>query len=336
MATKFGDEKCGHSNSLEKEEEEEETLSLSDLPLNKDDENHLEKEEAQQLREAQEDFNFNSSGGTVLAESKMCAADEVFFQGQILPFRQYSISSEAGLAMFRTDIHPFISRSQSMDHRYSGGGFTSRSSSTRSSSIRSDHNSLSSGSSSSSSGTNRRTPLIKRKPPRARTHNQFHSHPSPTPQIRISTGHRRGQKSTIWSYFQVGLVRTPDIKLPDLKIRSSNISNTGKNFGSRNSNSSTTSTSADHVRNMDKNKQGRFFDRKGTLFGGCRCSVDAVDQTVNPRIVRIKNSSVNYETIGKEETNKKQKGKQAMMSRHHRTFEWLKQLSVEGGPEDEC
>ncbi|KAK4368417.1 hypothetical protein RND71_012209 [Anisodus tanguticus] len=62
------------------EEEEEETLSLRDLPNN--EENYQTKKlESPRRSVTQEVFDFCC----FLKNSTMCSADEVFFQGQILP-----------------------------------------------------------------------------------------------------------------------------------------------------------------------------------------------------------------------------------------------------------
>uniref|UniRef100_A0A5B7CBC2 Putative vitellogenin-1 isoform X2 n=1 Tax=Davidia involucrata TaxID=16924 RepID=A0A5B7CBC2_DAVIN len=328
------DEKRSHSNSNSienEEEEEEEALSLCDLPNN--EESQSRKEEAEAI-ETPEDFDFGLLGGSLLTESEICAADEVFFQGQILPLR-HSISSDSGggfLAGFQHDSRN-PSRSESMDHCHSGG-FTGVSS--RSSSIRS-YRSSSSGSTSTTTATN-----TKYKP---RVRNPFHSHPSPTPQIQVSSsttrhgnmGHHRSHKSTIWSFFRVGLVRTPErFELQDLKVRGNNNNSTGKSFGSRNSTSSTSSSVTNinndkdpsNIINMKKKKQ-RFLDKNGGLFGGCKCSVNAVE-TVPSGIIIIKKDIV-HEKEEKEQVMKKQgHGKQAIS--RHRTFEWLKELSFAGVP----
>lgn len=346
MATICDEDKCvkfkstafNHSKDEEValiEDQVEESLSLSDLSDKKKDEKH---EKVQRKLEAQEDFNFSSCGGSFLEDSQMCAADEVFFKGKLLPFR-HSISSETGLAMFRHDIRPFISRSQSMDHRYTSNSTGSPSgtsgTTTRSSSIRS---SLSSGSTSS---TIARVPqLHNRKPPRVKIRNQFHSHPSPTPQIRLSTSRHRNTNPSHhhWSqklrFFHMGgsvSVQTPDIKFADLKIRRNSIINTGTNFGSRNSNSSTGTSNSGASSNAKTKK------KYWTIFNECKCKVDTVDQTVGRRLISVSksNSCVNYETIGGGDTKKeKEKGKQAMS--RHRTFEWLKQIAsvdVNGRPD---
>uniref|UniRef100_A0A5B6YJZ7 Putative vitellogenin-1 isoform X1 n=1 Tax=Davidia involucrata TaxID=16924 RepID=A0A5B6YJZ7_DAVIN len=316
MARNCADGKWGHSNSFENEEEEEEALSLCDLPINEENDQSRKEEESQTIQ-TEEDFDFGSWGGSVLTKSEMCAADEVFFQGQILPLR-HSISSDSGLQPgFSRNPSRCVSRSESMDHCYSGG-FTSVSS--RSSSIRSYH--------SSSSGSSTTKTKQYYKPIRVRNQfDQFHSHPSPTPQIRVSSIRHHGNvshrchKSTIWSFFRVGLVRTPEIELQDLKVRGNNNS-TAKNFGC-------------YIEK--KKKQQSFFDKNSVLFGGCKCSVNAVETVVPSRIVLIKSNSVHVneekeQVALKNKTKQRQHGKQAVS--RHRTFEWLKELSLVGVPDE--
>ncbi|XAR51340.1 hypothetical protein NMG60_11005941 [Bertholletia excelsa] len=318
MARNCDDENRVQSRSSDQNEadEEDEALSLCDLPIQ--GENVARKEENEVVKTC-EDFDFGSRGGSVLAGSEMCAADEVFFQGQILPLR-HSISSESGLVMLRPESRNpsrCISRSESMDHSYSGV-FTSVSS--RSSSIRSQH------SSSSGSSTNTTTTTHKQ-----RIRNYFHSHPSPTPQIRVSSSRYPNpnsytRKSTLWSFFRVGLVRTPEIELQDLKARS----NTNRSFGSRNSTSSAgtgdLAGKGSDVGDAKKKKKQRFFDRNGGIFdfGGCKCSVNTVDT------IKINNNETGNEP--KEEAATKKTKKQAVS--RHRTFEWLKELSLAGVPDE--
>ena len=111
----------------------------------------------------------------------------------------------------------------------------------------------------------------------------------------------------------MGLFPAPEIELQDLKIRGAN-----NRFDHRNSCSST--SSSDHQRRKKSNRG---------LFGGCRCSVDAVE-TVPLRAV-VKDKSDNGTEDEKAET-KKKKGKQ-LVSRH-RTFMWLKEISIAGVPDE--
>lgn len=175
--------------------DEDEALSLCDLPLTRHESRKQNgSEDVTHLRyiETDDDFDFCS---LVSTQSEMCAADEVFYQGQILPLRR-SIK-------FR-DFNP----SRSVDGSSSGGLISSRSSS-----IGSHHSS----SSSSSSGGE------PKQPPR----NQFqYSHPSPSPRTHFS-GNRRempksinAKKSSAWNIFRLGLVAAPpEISFHDLKTR---------------------------------------------------------------------------------------------------------------------
>ncbi|CAI9777507.1 unnamed protein product [Fraxinus pennsylvanica] len=309
----------------EDEDEEEEALSLCDLPVN--EETRKEEVPTPRTNEIQDDFDFCS----FQKEYEMCAADEVFYRGQILPLRN-SVSSEKGINGFRNDSRS-ISRCASMNKCSFSVGFTNVSS--RSSSIRS-YRSSSSGSSSSIKSNNS---------PRVR--NQFHSHPSPTPQLRLSSikqGNLRNssRKSSIWSIFHVGLVTPPEIALQDLKIRQEN-NNNNKNFCSRNS---TSSNRSDFSNGSINKKKSRFFDKNGVLFGGCKCyALDAV----SPRVVVIKRSASENEahalclqenhirtmnmTKDQQQQQQQHRTRKQALSRH-RTFEWLKQLSLESATDE--
>ncbi|XP_057969964.1 uncharacterized protein LOC131159236 [Malania oleifera] len=323
------------------EEEEEEALSLCDLPLCLiKEENQPRKQVDHALDQSQEDFNFGSWLGPHLPESDMCAADEVFFRGQILPLR-LSVGSEGAFTGVRTGSNPSrsISRSESMGHASSGGltAVSSRSSSTRS------HNS-----SSSSSTTSAGAATTTCKLPRVR--NPFHSHPSPKPQIRIPNTRAqnsggRCRRSTVWDIFRLGLVQTPEIQLKDLKLRDST-NNSRKSFGSssnssRNSDLGTTDNGGHNNTNPIR-KSLLIFNtnsRSGNGFwgGGCTCksSVGAVE--IPAKIVDVKNGGrssgrTEMPAAGKEEEEEEeeQREKKQSMSRH-RTFEWLKELSSHAG-----
>ncbi|KAK3017812.1 hypothetical protein RJ639_003669 [Escallonia herrerae] len=333
MAEAGADEKWVSPNSVQNEVledlvEEEEALSLCDMPINEGSQPRKE-ELPRPMDKTQEDFIFSSWGGSVLPRSEMCAAEEVFFQGQILPFRRHSVSSERGLTGLQKDIQSpdlQLTRSESMDYRHSSGF---KSATSRSSSISSHH--------SSSSGSSTTTTTTKGTRYKPRQRNQFHSHPSPTPQLRYSRIPQGNvgpgsRKSTVWSLFKVGLVRTPE---NSAAVRT-NTNASNKSFGSRNSTSSSSSSLSNGKNNhkdainveKKKKKPVRFFDASA-LFGGCKCSAaNAVDYVVIKRSIsvnedRTKEDEVTDEAITKNRT------KQAMS--RHRTFEWLKQLSLEGG-----
>ncbi|THG21392.1 uncharacterized protein LOC114303122 [Camellia sinensis] len=306
------------------EDNEEEALSFCDLPINGDIQST--KQEPQSVVD---DFHF---GRSVFAEPEMCAADELFFQGQIVPLR-HSVSSDSNLLIF--PIH----RSKSMDNCYFG----------RFNSVSSRSSSQHSSSSASSTATASAATTYKQ-----RVRNRFHSQPSPSPnpRTRISSGQygnlsHRSRKLTTWSLFRPGLVRTPKIELQDLKVRSSStrtqkpitesntfishemspiflrtpylcegvMSDSVIDFCISRSTSTSNRTSGDSddrdkngsskiERKKKKKKKQRLVDRNGTLFGGCKCTVDAV------------------ETVPSQDQKVQAKKKK------NRTFEWLKELSL--------
>ncbi|XVF15463.1 hypothetical protein REPUB_Repub09cG0155800 [Reevesia pubescens] len=354
------------------EAEEEEALSLCDLPVNLiKEENQLaqprnEEDGESQAIKTEEDFNFGSWGGSLSTEPEMCAADEVFFKGQILPLR-LSVSSDSGLTGCHQDSQNStsrcLSRSESLDHG-SLSRFTSVSSSSRSSSTRSSHYSTST-SCNSMTVTVRNFNSITNSSSNSKSKpiNNFNTHPSPKPQIRLSKNRpvnvsSRNQKSSMWDFFRLGLVRAPELELQDLKVRSNN-NNANRNSVSRNSscNSSNSSSSTKNSSNkinannngteVTKNQQdlnkGFFEKRSMGLFSGCKCSVNAVETFPLNNIVVIKSNkncekdkAMSYAAMEekkkllqelkiKKKMKEKQEGKQALS--RHRTFEWLKELS---------
>ncbi|XVE82885.1 hypothetical protein DITRI_Ditri16bG0041600 [Diplodiscus trichospermus] len=251
----------------EEEEEEEEALSLCDLPVNLiKEENQVEPRngedgESQEIK-TEEDFNFGSRCGSLSTEPEMCAADEVFFKGQILPLR-LSVSSDSGL---QTGCRPdsqntrrSLSRSESMDHG-SLSRFTSVSSSSRSrsSSTGSSNNSIRVTARNFNSMANSSSKFnTKSKPIKIR--NNFNTHPSPKPQIQLSKTRplnvsSRTQKSSMWDFFRLGLVRAPELELQDLKIRSNN-NNANRNSVSRNSSCNSSNSSSSTKNSSSKNQQ---------------------------------------------------------------------------------
>ncbi|KAJ0097673.1 hypothetical protein Patl1_28571 [Pistacia atlantica] len=199
----------------------------------------------------------------------MCAADDVFFKGQILPLR-FSVSSESGLTrliqhdLSHNSVTSCLSRSESMDHLSSVDRLTSLNSSRSSSSSSRSHN--------SSSTT---TTITKNSKPRI-IRNQFHTYPSPKPQIRVSasqlrrnTSGNRGQKSTVWDFFRLGLVRTPEIELQDLKVRNNNIANkscVSRNSSSGSSSNSNSSSSINNYNKQDLKITGKKQKKKQNLL----------------------------------------------------------------------
>lgn len=343
----------------QEEEEEEEALSLCDLPItliNRKDQDQLTKQASPHINE---EFDFRSWGSGLFSnEPEMCAADDVFFQGQILPLR-FSFSSESGLITKRD-----YGNNQVINHNSESEFFQSNSS--RSSSVRSQNSS----SSSSTSSTTTNTPTTPRISKPRIIRNQFHTHPSPKPQLRISgprqtstLSSNQGRKSSsAWEFFRLGVVPAPEIALQDLKLRSSsNSSSANKNCVSRNSSNSSSSSSKSTKKSVVKimsnksthhdgdknNNHHHVFKGGGLLMRGCRCSVESV---VGSDIVMIKGGTKS--TKKKESTQhavkeekgvvelKKQKhrsqkqGKKVMSRR--RTFEWLKELHACHDPDEEA
>ncbi|KAL9327613.1 hypothetical protein ACSQ67_002616 [Phaseolus vulgaris] len=331
MATNSG---TTHQKKLEQlkeeegeEDEEIEALSLCDLPVN------LINDEAQpkpkpkpdsQIIESREDFDFPLWGTPLSPESEMCAADEVFFQGQILPLR---------LSLKRCQ-----SRSESLGH---GSLREFRSNSSRSSSVRSQN------STSSSSSTTTTTPRISK--PRAQNQNQnhFHAHPSPQPQLKVTVPRQtsfgnQGRKSSAWDFFRLGVVPAPEIALQDLKVRSNNSVNKnhiGRNNSSNNSSSSNSNLNANSAVKRSYSAKGNhvfkdFVGIGGGFWSGCKCSVE----TVQSNMIMIKGSTksanktesathaMKEKVVERKKHKQRQKQGKRTVSRR-RTFEWLKELS---------
>ncbi|KAL0424150.1 UNVERIFIED_CONTAM: hypothetical protein Sradi_0949800 [Sesamum radiatum] len=292
------------------EDADVDALSLCDLPLihhsRKDNDEGSTTPLIRASTETPEDFDFCC----LLKEPEMCAADEVFFQGRILPFRRLMSSGE-GFLQYSGSCRS-ISRSESMDFHSSGGLISSRSSSI------SSHQSSSSG----SSATDPKSPPL----------NPFHSRPiSPSPRTRFSSTRQKmvwndnrnhTKKPSAWNIFRLGLLTPPEIAFQDLKTRCPSSSNR-KNFGSRNSTSSNSSSSSD--------KKIKIIPRRALLLGGCNssCSIDAID-TVPSKVVTIKRSASDSEMEARveEESLLAMKSPKKRLS-HRRTFEWLKQLSLD-------
>lgn len=279
-------------NNQRFEDDDEESLSLCDLPTNNTQTDANSKKEFNENES--EDFQFGSFHGNVTFRSpeNMCNADDIFFQGRILPLVSSDISRKINRSASMSVIN---CRSNRNDPTTNGDGYK---------------------------------PKIR---------NLFHSHPSPSPQIRTQSfrtiSHSNSKTSSLWSFLQVGLVKPQEIGLADLKNRS-------KRFGSHNSNSSSNSSinSSSNDQNQNKNKchgngNGKNTNKKKPrlFFGGCKCSAVTTDGTIK-------------ETVGKKKTTKEESmlhlrnlqvseestmigiGKQT--ASRHRTFEWLKQLSI--------
>lgn len=174
--------------------DEEDALSLSDLPLENQVQPRNEENGEPQAFKTDEDFNFGS-----LTDPQMCSADQVFFKGQILPLWNL-VWSDSGCRW-----------SESMDHG-SLSGFTS---------VSSDNTTTNSiaVSNSNSKSINFR--------------NKLSTDPSPKPQVSMSKTRPvnvgiRNQTWSMWGAFRLGVVRAPELELQDLKVRRNTVSRNSK------------------------------------------------------------------------------------------------------------
>ncbi|KAK8606882.1 hypothetical protein V6N13_052635 [Hibiscus sabdariffa] len=332
----------------EEEDEDEEALSFCDLPVSFiKEENQIQprSEEAgeSQAIKTQEDFNFGSWGNFLSTEPEMCAADEVFFKGRILPFR-FSVSSYSGPTGCHSQDNQkksrCLSRSESTDHS-SLSRFPSVTSSSRSSSTGSSHYSTNSSSNSSKVTARNFNSITNSKSKPNESRNNLDAHPSPKPQIKLSKTRpvnisSRNQTSTMWDFFRLGLVRAPQLELDYVKIRNNNNSS-NRSSVSRNSSCSSSKTNSSNINQLDSIKG---FLRKG-LFGGCKCSVNVVETVPLKKIVVMmkkkseKEKGMSHAAMEekrkllqevkiKKKMKEKREGKQALS--RHRTYEWLKEL----------
>lgn len=293
----------------EEDDEEEEALSLCDLPIAGRD-NCKSNETSSSSRNAFEAQDFEFGSWAEEDPIAMCAADDVFFKGQILPLRP-SVSSETGnlLSGVRPDSQKTSrsgSRSDSME-RSLGNSSLVFSSSTGSNRSSSRSHSLSSSSS---------------------TYNNFHSHPTPKPQMNTHprrNASKTSRKSSGWGLFRLGLVKTPEIELQDLKFR--NRSNICKSESLISPGRRSTGSDGGKKPPLEKMppKQEHGLQR---FFGGglsCKCSAD---DTISSKIVILKSRKRAGDE--QEEEEEESFGKQAMS--HRRTFEWLRALSIAEAP----
>lgn len=327
MATNIVQEKHNQHEKSQSQEEDE-TLSLCDLPLSM---NNTCKEQHSQINETtHEEFNFRSWVGLFSTEPEMCVADEIFFQGQILPLSRLSFSSEAGLS---SNDHGKQFKSKQESLSFTNGCFNEF----RSSSSTSQNSTTST--STSSTTTNPVVSISKiSKTSKTKIRNQFHTHPSPKPQLISSCPRKsitQSRKSSVWEIFRLGVVPTPEIGLQDLKVRSSN----HRNCVSRNSSSSSNSNSTKSVKMSEKkNDNGgksnhvlkHLVGKRGGLLSGCDCSFETV--VINGSGVKsgYKTESTTKHAVKekvmewKKQKQRQKQGKKVMSRR--RTFEWLREL----------
>ncbi|KAL6220353.1 hypothetical protein ACLB2K_008109 [Fragaria x ananassa] len=317
-------------SSSSSEQLEDEDVSLSDLPhFIEPDQSHatITKPDSGNVIDAEEEFDFGSSmrGSSFLADTKMCVADELFFKGQILPLRL----SDSSFTKLNPAQRLSVLGSESMDRQHSPcymSGFKSISDgrSSSCSSTRISPNSSRSNSNSSSFTATTNTSIASAKPRVVPVRNQFYTHHSPKPQIQISNGarlenvgSRRSKKSSsIWDFFRLGLVRTPEQDLSKvLRSNSARVNSTrisvsrNSSVNSNNSitlgnNNNTTSTVAngtisDGEKNIVTNTTAALISEKKSrqnFFSGCKCSFNAVAS-----IAVVPNSHVDKKSEAKHE-----------------------------------
>ncbi|KAH7665370.1 hypothetical protein IHE45_13G030000 [Dioscorea alata] len=275
--------------------EEDEALSLSDLPVstsaNEDKVFRDKNEESTIKSQENEEFEFRTWGS-----SGLCVADEVFFKGRILPLRP-SISSDT--CVF--------------------GPSRSSSSSSRSSSCISRSHS----SSSSSTGGQIVAPR-----PHAMISNNFYAHPSPSPQLRRANAGRKstGSAPVGWSVFRLGLVQAPEIEIHNLRARrvASVESSSTSTIGSRSFRELCFSSVVKAKSVSDHQNNGKVVEeKKGPLkfFGlgfACKCSPDSVEKH-EQKMMMVKSKKK------KKSSSEEKRGESV---RQRRIFEWLEELSV--------
>ncbi|KAE9597675.1 hypothetical protein Lal_00041582 [Lupinus albus] len=290
-------------------EDDDEELSLCDLPItliNIKTQDQIRKEDSFCDNETQEEFYF-----LISKEQEMCDADDVFFQGQILPLCS-SLSSKACLLTKYNDHkgnhqlnHSDLIRFKSLDLSHSE---IQCNSSSPSNSVTS-HNST--------------TPRISIS--NSETKNQFHTHPSPKPQLKkppLSKTNGRKSSSSSHRCLRIGVIPTPDIRLEDLKIHSASattikpsLTSTDKNCESHNSRKSVKKSKKTH-HHVDNNKHHgfkNFVHKGGGLFkSGCKCSVG----TVCSSIVKIKGGTKSVNITKSTQHNMKEKVVELKKEKH--------------------
>ncbi|KAJ4815325.1 hypothetical protein LUZ62_027891 [Rhynchospora pubera] len=282
------------------EEEEEEALSLSDFPLKP---NSPSNKLNLIPNSTTDDFEFRISFSATETDfqAEMCAADDVFCNGTILPLRP-SVSSH-------TD---------SMDLSISSGTILSTSRSASSSS---------SGSSSycvSRSHSTKSVPgtlLIPDPPRRSVSNNFFYAFPSPSPQIRTGarksnvTSGRKSTSSVPGTILRLGVLPTPEI---DIRSRRTN---------------------EKKPNTVEKKPNG--LEKKQLGFGGygfgCNCVPDEVVEPVGMPVNRSKTEAPKKKKNGGDEEDRKveKKGfdlkfnlKRRESLCRTRIFNWFEELSI--------
>ncbi|WOK94421.1 hypothetical protein Cni_G03123 [Canna indica] len=298
-------------------EDDDQPLLLSHLPRT------TAKSSQDDDRKPDNDFQFqvSTAGGLLLptdaAAADMCAADDLFFNGQILPLRPSVAPSRCG------------SWSDSVDRSSTPGLDTSRSNSNSSSSSRRSSNCVSRSHSSNSSTPSVTAASEVSRPPSLS--NNFYAHPSPKPQLRSArpktTAGRRSASSAPpgWGVFLLGLVRAPQIDLHDSRPRRSS---TG---GGRKSDVDTANAKKIARAPSDGSSTSKRFDacaseakaekKVARLVGrglSCKSSPEAVVEPSPSPTTKMK----------KKEEEEGQRLRRVDSMCRSRIFEWLEELSI--------
>ncbi|GMH24056.1 hypothetical protein Nepgr_025899 [Nepenthes gracilis] len=267
------------------EQGEEEALSLCDLPVSAMDEENQTKSEKSENIQVEDDFDFGALAGSITAiDCELRSADEIFFSGQIVPLHR-SISSDAGYLCDSQNGSRSISRSESMSGFRISSTPTSRSSSTKS------NYSISSSSSWSSSHA-AHIPKVR---------NNFHTQPSPKPQIHASgalsvpnCSSNRKSHSSLWDFVRLGLVRTPEIELRNPKARRAKYSS-DRSITSRSTDITSKNPKICDL-NVQKERKQKLNGNYGGIFDGCKCSVWVAEPIPATRLSALNSNDCNGAT----------------------------------------
>ncbi|KAI0523475.1 hypothetical protein KFK09_005870 [Dendrobium nobile] len=171
----------------------DEALSLSDLPVSKPDNNNPKEESASAAsppKEEQFEFRILAGGGNHSSTElvSMCAAEDVFFHGQLLPLGPTrSVSRSDSTASVSVDSSTSVSRSHS------------------------------SNSCASSSDAPQSLSRIRS--------NTLYAYPSPKPRVRPAGRNSGGRRSTGsappvgWGLLRLGVAMAPEMELSDIRVR---------------------------------------------------------------------------------------------------------------------
>jgi hypothetical protein len=284
--------------SIDTEEEEEEALSLSDLPSKP----NSPSTKLNFMPNPTDDFEFriSISANETDLQTEMCAADDVFCNGTILPLRP-SISSHTDsmdLSVSSGATVMSTSRSGSSSSSGSSSYCVSRSHSTKSASL----------------------VLPIPDPPRhSVSNNFFYAFPSPSPQIR--NGARKsnvsnGRKST--SSVPGTILRLGVLPAPEIDIRSRR----------------TTEKKPSVVEKKKKKKKQPGFSGYGF---GCKCVPDEVVEPAGTPVNPSKLEGTKKKKNGGEEERRKVEKKSSQLKFNlkigesmcrTRIFNWLEELSI--------